>query len=303
MPRFTDRYIASLKAEGAERVEVKDDACKGLAIRVTATRKTFCFRFKRNGKMQRITLGEYPLMTLAQAVVAANRRYADLHEGRNPIAEAQREASEAAVGADELTFTRLADRYINEYAKPRKKSWKDDEWVLKRAKAEFGPRIVSTITRKELVVFLRGLAATSVRNANKTQASICTMYNWANLEDETIINPLARLPKVGGKEREEDRVLSDDELRVVWPALVRPPDAVFSVAVGIAVRLIFLTAQRPLQVSGMRVDELIDLDGPAPRWDLPAIRMKRPKPHSVPLNRNPKNSYSEAVQGSLRLSI
>jgi hypothetical protein len=162
--------------------------------------------------MQRITLGEYPLMTLAQAVIAANRRYADLHEGRNPIAEAQREAAEASVGA-ELTFKRLADRYVNEYAKPRKKSWKNDERVLKRAKAEFGPRIVSTITRKELVVFLRGLAATSVRNANKTQASICTMYNWANLEDEMIINPLARIPKVSGKEREEDRVLSDDELR------------------------------------------------------------------------------------------
>lgn len=284
MPRFTDRFVASLKAEGAERFEVKDDACKGLAIRVTASRKTFCFRFKRHGKMQRITLGEYPLMTLAQAVIAANRRYADLHEGRNPVAEAQREAAEASVGADELTFNRLADRYINEYAKPRKKSWKDDEWVLKRAKAEFGPRIISTITRKELVVFLRGLAATSVRNANKTQASICTMYNWANLEDETIINPLARIPKVGGKEREEDRVLSDDELRAVWPAFVTPPDAVFSVAVGIAVRLIFLTAQRPLQVSGMRLDELIDLDGPAPRWDLPASRMKRPKPHSVPLS-------------------
>lgn len=39
----------------------------------------------------------------------------------------------------------------------------------------------------------------------------------------------------------------------------------------------------------MRLDELIDLDGPAPRWDLPASRMKRPKPHSVPLS-------AEAVQ-------
>ncbi|UPK14477.1 site-specific integrase [Bradyrhizobium sp. 155] len=284
MPRFTDRFIASLKAEGTERFEIKDDACKGLAIRVTSSRKTFCFRCKYEGRMQRVTLGEYPVMTLAQAVIAANRRYADLHENRNPLAEAQRETVEARVGADAITFNRLADRYLNEYAKPRKKSWKDDEWVLKRARPEFGPRIVSTITRKELVIFLRGLAATSVRNANKTQASICTMYNWANLEDETIINPLARIPKIGGKEREEDRVLSDDELRAVWPAFVTPPDAVFSVAVGIAVRLIFLTAQRPLQVSGMRLDELIDLDGPAPRWDLPASRMKRPKPHSVPLS-------------------
>ncbi|WP_164935178.1 hypothetical protein [Bradyrhizobium zhanjiangense] len=39
MPRFTDRYVASLKAQGTERFEVKDDACKGLAIRVTASQR------------------------------------------------------------------------------------------------------------------------------------------------------------------------------------------------------------------------------------------------------------------------
>jgi integrase len=284
MPRFTDRFIASLRAEGAQRLEIKDDGCKGLAVRVTASRKTFCFRFKRNGRMQRITLGEYPVMTLGQAVVAANRRAADLHDGRNPIAETQREQQAASSSADELTFNRLADRYINEYAKPRKKSWKDDEWVLKRARAEFGPRIVSTIKRKDLVIFLRSLASTSVRNCNKTQASLCTMFNWINLEDETIINPLARIPKIGGREREEDRVLSDAELKVVWPALSAPPEDSMSPAVGIALQLIFLTAQRPKQIAGMRLDELVDLEGEAPRWDLPASRMKRPKPHSVPLS-------------------
>lgn len=284
MPRFTDRFIDSLKVEGTQRLEIKDDRCRGLAIRVTARTKTWCFRFKRNGRMQRIKLGEYPIMTLGQAVVAANRRAADLHDGRNPIAESQREAQAAVTRGDELTFNKLADRYLNEYAKPRKKSWKDDEWVLKRARAEFGPRIISTISRRDLVVFLRGLSATSVRNCNKTQASLCTMYNWANLEDETIINPLARIPKIGGKEREEDRVVSDDELRLFWPMLGAPPADTMTAAVGIAVKLIFLTAQRPIQVAGMRVDELVDLEGGAPRWDLPASRMKRPKPHSVPLS-------------------
>ncbi|MDO9061576.1 MAG: Arm DNA-binding domain-containing protein, partial [Bradyrhizobium sp.] len=164
MPRFTDRYIASLKVNGAERLEIKDDGCKGLAVRVSAKRTTFCFRFKRNGRMQRLTLGQYPMMTLGQAVVVANRRAADLHDGRNPIAEAQREEQATKSAADELTFDLLADRFLDEYAKPRKKSWKDDEWVLKRARAEFGPRVLSTITRKDLVIFLRGLAARSVRN-------------------------------------------------------------------------------------------------------------------------------------------
>ena len=281
MPRFTDMFIAALRSD--IRLEHGDDGCKGLAIRVTpAGKKTWAYRFKRNGRMQRITLGEYPVMTLGQARVAANKRTADLLEGRNPVAERQREDLAAVVSGDELTFDALADRFVQEHCKPRKKSWKDDEWVLKFAKKEFKGRIVSTIGRKDIVQFLRRLAKVSVRNANKTQASICTMYNWINLEDETIINPIARIPKLGGKEREEDRFLTDDELDLLWPALIAD-DAPLTGGVGVALRLIFLTAQRPLQISGMRLDELVDLDGESPRWDLPASRMKRAKPHSVPL--------------------
>jgi hypothetical protein len=103
--KFTDRYLAALKAEGSQRFEISDEGCKGLSIRVTASRKTFCFRFKRKSRMQHITLGEYPTMTLKQAAVAANRRYADLHDGRNPVAEAQREAVEATSASDGRPMT------------------------------------------------------------------------------------------------------------------------------------------------------------------------------------------------------
>jgi integrase len=288
MTAFTDKFVAALKAEGA-RLELKDDGCRGLSIRVTTGgkgggvgRKTWCYRFKRDGCMRRLTLGEYPVMTLGEARIAANRRTEDLHDGRNPVAEAQREELAAAPSAaDELTYDRLADRFMEEYSKPRKRTWKDDEWLLKRVRAEFGLRMVSTVRRGELVKFLRRLAVTSVYNANRTQGLICKMLNWINLEEESIVNPLARIPKIGGKEREEDRVLTDEELKLLWPAFV-DSDAL-AAATGIALRLIFLTAQRPKQIAGMRVDELVGLDGTAPRWDLPAARMKRPKPHSVPL--------------------
>lgn len=307
MPKLTDLYVASLAVspDTPSRIEIKDDACQGLAIRVAPSRhgadgklilgrKTWWFRFKRNGGAHRILLGQYPLMSLAQAKTAADRRRLDLHDGRNPIAEVQREEQAAVVPGDELTFDKLADRYLAEYAKPRKRSWRHDEWVLKKARKEFGSRVLSTIKRKDLVKYLRGLAQTSIRNANKTQACVCTMYNWINLEEETIHNPLARIPKIGGREREEDRVVSDAELALVWPALIAP-DAPMSGAVGLAVRLIFLTAQRPLQVSGMRIDELVDLDGREPRWDLPASRMKRPKPHSVPLSRDAVKHIKQAL--------
>lgn len=300
MSALTDKFIVSLKAETG-RLEIRDDGCRGLSIRVTSGRKgggvgkkTWCYRFKRAGRMHRLTLGEYPAMTLGEARIAANRRTEDLHDGRNPVAEAQREEQAAAPSAaDELTYDRLADRFMEEYSKPRKRTWKDDEWLLKRVRAEFGPRIVSTVRRGELVKFLRRLAVTSVYNANRTQGLICKMLNWINLEEESVVNTLARIPKIGGKEREEDRVLTDDELKLLWPHFVES-DAL-APATGIAIRLIFLTAQRPKQVAGLRLDELVGLDGDAPRWDLPATRMKRPKPHSVPLTKEAVQEIKQAL--------
>ena len=68
---------------------------------------------------------------------------------------------------------------------------------MKRARKEFGRRVVSTISRGEFVQFLRGLAATSVRNANKTQSPLCKMYNWINLEDKMIVGQIGRYPPTG----------------------------------------------------------------------------------------------------------
>jgi integrase len=284
MPRFTDRHIASLKIDTG-RIEIKDDACRGLTIRVTPTRKTWAFRFKRNGRTRRITLGEYPTMTLAQANVAANTRRADLLNGRNPIAEQQKDERAKVVTSDELTFATAADRFEVEYLS-KQKSGKSAAWYLGLARKEFERSHLSALKRDEIVKFLRRLAAHSIYNANRTQSVVCRMYNWLHEEDETVVNPIDGVPKQGGQEHEKERVLSDSELRRAWPALLAP-DAPMTEAVGIALRLIFLTAQRPVQVSGMRLDELVGLDTRDPWWELPAKRMKRwrrPAPHSVPFS-------------------
>src|SRR3569623_1834900 len=94
MPRFTDRFIAALKA-APSRAEHVDSACKGLTIRVAPSgKKSWAYRYKRDGETVRITLGEYPAMTLAEATVAANKRRIDLLEGRNTKAERQKEVIE-----------------------------------------------------------------------------------------------------------------------------------------------------------------------------------------------------------------
>jgi hypothetical protein len=60
MPILTDRFLGSLKATTG-RLEIRDDGCRGLAIRVTSGKKgggggkkTWCYRFKRAGRMHRL---------------------------------------------------------------------------------------------------------------------------------------------------------------------------------------------------------------------------------------------------------
>jgi integrase len=50
-----------------------------------------------------------------------------------------------------------------------------------------------------------------------------------------------------------------------------------------ALKLLLLTGQRVSEVEGLRRSELIDLDGTAPRWLLPADRAKNRREHLVPL--------------------
>jgi integrase len=281
--RLTEKYVSNIRVE--DRIEVGDESCKGLALRVSPKgTKSWAYRYKQFGKMRRVTLGEYPVMSLADARAMADIRRADLKQGRNPVVEDQRENLAKQEAADVLTFNMLAERFIQIYTKPKKRSWAADQRYLRIIGSTFGHRELASIRKSELVAYLTTVAETSIINANRMQSCLHTMYRWANqVAVDTVANPLAGIKKVGGKEKTKDRILTADELRRVWPGLVAN-DSPFTRPVGIALRLMLLTAQRPNEVAGMRLDELHDLDGPEPFWEIPAARMKGGRTHMCPLS-------------------
>jgi integrase len=73
-----------------------------------------------------------------------------------------------------------------------------------------------------------------------------------------------------------DRVLSDDEVRLVWQAAEKmgPP-------FGLMVQLLILTGQRRGEVAGMERQEL---DHAKRLWTLPPPRVKNNRRHAVPLS-------------------
>ena len=129
------------------RVEHWDSKTPGLCLRISATGAatwTFRYRPRNGGGYQRVTLGAPPAVGLADAREHAARLRGEMAGGSDP--QRDRMARRAAA-ANAFTFDRLAQRYLDEYAKPRKASWRNDEIFLKRPRQAWGKRDAATITR------------------------------------------------------------------------------------------------------------------------------------------------------------
>jgi hypothetical protein len=113
---LTDTLIRSLRAPKSGRLEIHDEKCTGLVIRVTpAGAKTWSFRFRdpRSGVLTRATIGPYPEIAFATARECAIDLRRGVASGINPV-EAKRRERELS---QSRTFGALAERYLNEHAR------------------------------------------------------------------------------------------------------------------------------------------------------------------------------------------
>jgi len=282
--KFTDRAIKNLKPR-ADRYELWEG--NGFGIRVTPNgTKAWVFVYHHAGRSRRMTLGTYPSMTVAQAHLAHGEALADLEQGIDPGAAVVRQhrADRAAP-----TIGDLAAEYLERWAKPRKRSWKEDERILNKdvlplwrwSKAK-------EITRSDVIALLDRIVDRGAPiGANRTLAVVRRMFNFALSRDLVSANPCAQVSPPG-KENQRDRVLSPDELRVFWRGL---DDAAMSPASRIALKLMLVTAQRKGEVISVRWE---DIDMAGGWWTIPAERSKNGLPHRVPLSRQATSLLADA---------
>src|SRR5262249_52759035 len=140
----------------------------------------------------------------------------------------------------------------------------------------WGGRMVHEITRRDVLDALdRVVDGGAPIAANRVFAAVRKFFNWCVARDIIAASPCAGV-KPPTAERARDRVLSDEELKLVWQAAGKVGSPF-----GPLVKLLALTGQRRDEVARMRWDEL-DLD--ACLWTLPPVRTKNDKPHDVPLS-------------------
>ena len=269
---FTDTYIKSLKPR-ERRYELGDAGSRGLWLRVEPSgAKTFWSVYRRDGKLQRVRLGAYPGMSLAQAREAHQGVRVAIEQGRDPAAEhrqakASRTSPRLAMGE---TVGALAEIYVRQNL-DGKRSRKEVERRLGRdILPVIGPLAVAEITRPVIHALLDPIREASPSSANATFSIIRRLLNVAVDRGLMVANPAAGMARPA-PERSRDRTLTPEEIRALWA--IEPPLHAF------AFRWLLACGCRKGELLGARWTEL---EGNA--WVIPRERVKTDAVHVVPLS-------------------
>lgn len=269
---MTNAWLKSVPIPETGRVDHFDQKVRGLGLRVSATghRAWFLMYRKRSDpKLRRLTLGTYPALGLADARAAAQEAITAIAKGGDPAQDKQ--DLKAAP-----TVKELAEDYLDKYAKPKKRSWKRDAQILKaNVVPAWGSRKIHDVRRRDVIALLDSIVTAGAPiQANRTLALIRKMFNWAISRDLIEANPCTQV-KAPAAENQRDRVLSEDEIRLLWAALDGQATDIAAIF-----RLQLMTAQRIGEVLQMRWDAI---DLASAWWTIPKEGSKNKLSHRVPL--------------------
>jgi integrase len=293
--RISEKIVAALPApaEGnelhwASGVTLQGKkAPAGFAVRVTsAGMKSFVLFHRINGKKHLETLGRWDEnpkggdLTVLSAIVAAQDRVKAIRNGDADGRPARTRRIEDGTKPAGETISGLLDEFVARYVE--KESGLRSGDTIKRTferlvKPAIGHHAVADLRRSHVVKMLDTIAdENGPVMADRTLALIRKAFNWRAARDDDFHPPIAKgMARTKPKERERDRVLSDEEIKDLWTAL----DSVKEPACYPAfIRTLLLTATRRNEAAQMRWDEI---DGKS--WVIPAARYKTGIDHTVPL--------------------
>jgi integrase len=279
---LTDAFLRTIKPPASGRMEIWDIRVRGLHLRMTpAGTATWALRTRTaDGKQTRITLGTYPAFGIAAARKAALNALAEVHRGADPVA--QKRAARAARARDRAEPT-VAER-IGQWQDARAHEWSARYTIeVQRAVARevlprLGARPLRQTTRADWVALIEGKRrAGAPGRAAFLYRTISAFLNHAEAAGwiDAPILPRRGAVKLAPPPPPRERVLTDDELRLLWRAAeAEPPKA------RAFTRLLILTAAREAEVAGIRAGEV---DHTAAVWNLPGARTKNNRGLTLPL--------------------
>ena len=268
--RLTDAMVrqAPIRAQRYEMAEAS-----GLAVRVSPnSAKTWVWRYRFAGKQRRLTLGSYPAMSLGEARVRLGSAQEKLEKGYDPADE--RPSRE--------TVADLVEVYLERHAHTLRTAKEEERRLRTDVLPALGHVRLAELNRRQIADLLhRKAEAAKERGGNGTTANrlrglLQRLLNkgieWGYLDR----NPVDRVGRLV-EESSRSRVLTENELAVLWPRIGRLSDY----RTRSILQLLMLTGQRVGEVAGMARAE-VNLG--AARWTIPAGRAKNGREHVIPLS-------------------
>lgn len=287
--RFTDQMLERMRPPMGARVELGDEVVPGLVLRVTPGGvKSFSIIYKvpgeggvsatgrlLAGRQHRITIGQYPLLGLAQARERARELLGTVSEGRDPRPERR----EANLLRHTNTAETVARRFIEQDAKRTVGSWQNIQRVLD---LHVIPRLGSTpirdVRRADVHELLDELVASDrVGTAREVRKHLSRLFNWAVDRELLTDSPVHGLRR-GDLDPNGDagRALTNDELRHIWRAA-----GDLGYPFGPWYQLLILTGRRRDEWAAARRSEI---EAANRLHELPKERHKSRRGHVLPLS-------------------
>jgi integrase len=263
--KLSPKLIEHLNAPGPKRLDVWDTVLQCFGVRVSPSgRKSWFVVARVDGRQKRITIGTYPAVSLAEARTEARRVIRDAQLG--VLGQAERTPA--------LTLGDTVTLFIQLYAKPKNRGWKESERLLGKFQDLFG-KPLTQIVRSDVVRVLDEIVASGTPyRANRALSALKKLMNWALDRGMIEVNPIAGL-KPPHRECSRERVLNDQEVRALLIAMEEE-----GYPFGDAFKLLLLTGQRRGEIAAMQWSE-IDLGNAI--WSIPGDRTKNKQRHDVPL--------------------
>lgn len=257
---LTDTFLR--RHQAAERTEVYDTLVPGFGVLLLPSgARTFFLRYRWRGKQPRLKLGRYPKKSLAAAREEAVEALRKVERGIDP-------QSERVPSRDPLTVERLAGQYLELHAKPRKRTWRQDERRIQRELVPaWGDALAGELTRQDVIALTDRIAKRAPVEANRVRALVSRIFTWAIARGVVEQNPVAGT-MAPTAERPRELALTDEEIAACWCVLSAEKSPASR-----AYRVFLLTGAREGAVLGLRESEVVG------QWaTIPGERMKGGRP-------------------------
>ena len=245
--------------------------------------RSWIVQYKKAGRSSRVRIGDASVIPPEAARAEAKRILARVDLGEDPASDRRdrREKDRYSLHSviDEYLETRRppqTDRERKDKSRVRPKTYRELRRYLLDTFRPLHTMPIDRVTRKDIAFHLAHIKRErGVSVEGCARAALNKFFSWAMTMGLIEHNPVIGTP-MPGRGEPRSRVLSDEELVAIWRAC---PDDDY----GRIIRLLILLGARRQEVGGMTWDELHDLDGPQPKWVLPAARSKNKKQHELPL--------------------